>query len=85
MDYEFRIKLAETELAHLREMHALTRLHLDGHDRSIEEIASRTGRIEANLEKLTEAQLVTEVQMQALQIGLKSLIDAIAREHRNGH
>ena len=36
-------------------------------------------RIEANLEKLTDAQLVTELQMQALQIGLKGLIDAIAR------
>jgi predicted transcriptional regulator len=85
MDYEFRIQVAEKELAHLREMQRLMRSNLDAHDASFDAAIKRFERIEANLESvsamqktLSTAQLVTEQKMQGL-------IDLLVREHANGH
>lgn len=89
--YEFRIKVAERELAHLREMQALTDLHLDAHDRSLKAVEERFERIEAYLDR-TEANLViitgnltalTE-RLTDLSPKFSGLIDALAREHGNG-
>lgn len=77
MDYEFRIKIAEKELAHLKEMQALFRAHQDALDVSIGALSTVTERIEANLERLTAAQLLTEQKLQ-------NLIDILVREHGNG-
>ena len=77
MDYEFRIKIAEKELAHLREMQTLYRARADAHDASLAALDTLTGRIEANLEQITAAQLVTERKLQ-------NLIDILVREHGNG-
>jgi hypothetical protein len=78
MDYEFRILVAEKELAHLREMHALMRSHIDAHDASFTAAIGRFDRIETNLEKLSLLQIQTEQKLQGL-------IDALVREHSNGH
>jgi septation ring formation regulator EzrA len=78
VDYEFQIRLAEKELAHLREMQAIMRSHQDAHDQSLSVIGSRLDRIEDNLEKVTALQAVTEQKLQGL-------IDLLVREHRNGH
>jgi hypothetical protein len=84
MDYEWSIKVHERELAHLREMQALTRAHMDTHDTSFQVVGDRMERIETSLEltqatvrEVAEMQKVTEQKMQ-------SLIDILAREHSNG-
>lgn len=77
MNYEFRIELAEKELAHLREMQSLIRARQDAYDQAVDAAIARFTRIEENLEKLTAAQLVTEQKLQ-------SLIAILAREHGNG-
>jgi hypothetical protein len=51
MDYEYRIRLAEKELAHYREMQTILRSHQDAHDRSIEGLKTIQQRTEANLER----------------------------------
>lgn len=77
MDYEFRIKIAEKELAHLKEMQSLFLARQDAHDASIAMLDKITGQIEANLEQITALQLVTERKLQ-------NLIDVLVREHGNG-
>lgn len=77
MDYQFRIELAEKELAHLREMQTLIRARQDAHEQSLDASAKRFERIEITLEKLAAAQLVTEQKLQ-------SLITLLVREHGNG-
>ena len=78
MNYEYRILLAEKELAHLREMQAIMQSHQDTHDQGFVAVASRLDRIEENLDRLVAAQLVTEQKLQGL-------IDILTREHSNGH
>ena len=85
MDYEYRIQLAEKELAHYREMQTILRSHQDAHDRSIEGLKTIQQRTEANLEKLSVAQLVTEARLESLGKALEAFIAALAREHSNGH
>jgi hypothetical protein len=78
MDYEFKILLLEKETAHLREMQALTRAHVDVHDTtlaSLEQIALRTER---NLEAIS-------AHVEALAAKLEALVAALLREHPNGH
>jgi hypothetical protein len=84
MDYEWRIKLAERELAHLKELQGITRAHFDVTGQARETFGTTLERIEDNLEKLSAgvrqlqaAQLVTEQKLQ-------NLIEILAREHANG-
>lgn len=77
IDYEFRILVIEKELAHLKEMQNLIRLHQDAHDQSLGAVENILERIESNVEKLSAAQLITEQRLQ-------NLIDVLAREHSNG-
>jgi chromosome segregation ATPase len=91
VDYEFRIKVAERELAHLREMQALTQAHLDAHDKSFNAVEARFERIDAYLEKIAQAQVRTEANLVVLTDRLtdlsqkfNGLIDALTREHGNG-
>ena len=68
MDYEFRIQVAEKELAHLREMHSLMRSHIDTHDASFEAAIKRFDRIEANLENVSAMQkTLSTAQLDELQ------------------
>lgn len=85
MDYEFRIKLAEKELAHLREMQVLMQEHQGAHDASFTVVSSRMDRTEANLEKLAALQVVTEQKLQNVADKLENLIDVLVRGQRNGH
>ncbi len=57
MDYEFKIKVLEKELAHFREMQALFQSHEEAHDTSIDSVLER---VEKNLDRLSAAQLITE-------------------------
>jgi hypothetical protein len=78
MDYEFRIKVAERELAHLREMQKLTEAHQDTHDMSIAALGGRMDRVEANLE--TTSELLRETAKK-----LAELILALRGGSGNGH
>jgi hypothetical protein len=77
MDYEFRILLAERELAHLKEMQALQRAHLDTHDRSFEAAGERLNRIESLLEQTAQSQVRTQKM-------LEDFVAILARSHGNG-
>ncbi len=77
MDYEFRILLAERELAHLKEMQSLQRIHLDTHDRSFEAAAERLNRIESLLEETVQSQVRTQKM-------LEDFVAILARSHSNG-
>jgi hypothetical protein len=73
VDCEFRILVAEKELAHLREVQGIMRSHLEAHDASFAVVGSRMDRIETNLERiettvgqLAEMQKVTEQKLQNL-------------------
>jgi outer membrane protein TolC len=91
MDYEFHILMAEKELAHLRQMQALTQSHVEAHDNSFEAVERRFERIDGYLEQIaanqarTEANLArTEANLAALSEKFNGLIDALTREHGNG-
>jgi chromosome segregation ATPase len=91
MDYEFHILMAEKELAHLREMQALTRPHVEAHDNSLKAADGRFERIDGYLEQIaanqarTEANLArTDIQLATLAERFNSLIDALTRERGNG-
>lgn len=84
MDYEFRIKHAELELAHLREMQALHSTRLDAHDRSIEatriwfdRVMETIDRTAANLDLLTIRQMTLEEK-------IDRLVDALSHGRLNG-
>lgn len=84
MDYEFQIRLAEKELAHLKEMQAIMRSHIDAHDASFQVMSERFERIEANLEKITTSQVRTELNLAGIAEKFNGLIDLLTREHGNG-
>lgn len=84
MDYEFHILLAEKELAHLREMQALTRSHVEAHDGSCKAVEARFERIDGYLEQIAVNLARTEVNLAALSEKFNGLIDALTREHGNG-
>jgi chromosome segregation ATPase len=69
MNYEWRIFTLERELAHLKEMQALTRSHMEAHDASFQAVGNRMDRIEATLEALTDK--------------LDKLVDVLG-DHSNG-
>ena len=69
MDYEFRIKVAEEELAHLRKMQLLMQAHQDSHDKSIMALGSRMDRAEADLAEA--AATLKETNATVLLIGQK--------------
>lgn len=77
MDYEFHIRYFEREVAHLREMQSLMRAHQETHDQGPNAAVSRFERIEGYLER-------TEANLAALSEKFNGLIQALAREHRNG-
>jgi predicted nucleic acid-binding Zn-ribbon protein len=83
-DLEYRIKIAERELAHLRELYDIQQSHIGAHDASLHAIDQRFERIEADL--ATAAANLKEVSagLKEVSSGLKNLIDIITREHRNG-
>ena len=85
MDYEFRILLAEKELAHLREMHGLMRTHIDVHDTGFKAAEERFERIEGNLERTNTTLAETALLQKVTEQKLQSLIDLLVREHSNGH
>jgi hypothetical protein len=78
VDYEFRIKVAEKELAHLHEMQKLFAAHQDTHDTSITALGGRMDRVEANLEATSELLRETATK-------LAELIQALRGGERNGH
>lgn len=78
MDYEFKILLLEKETAHLREMQALMRTHLDAHDTTLKSLEAIMLRTEGNLERISS-------NMESLTEKLAALIAALLREHPNGH
>ncbi|MBV9269171.1 MAG: hypothetical protein JO061_23580 [Acidobacteriaceae bacterium] len=77
IDYQFRIKVAERELAHLREMQAIQQAHLDAHDCSFEAVGGRLDRIEADL-------AAAAANLNEVRPALKNLSEIITHEHRNG-
>ena len=78
MDYDFRIKLAERELEHLKEMQELQRLRQDAADNRLDKMQDVVDGILRSIAELRDVQLETQVQLQ-------SLIQALSREHGNGH
>ena len=84
MDYEFRIKHAELELAHLREMQALHGSRLDAHDQWIEaarawfdRVMETINRTSANLDLLTIRQMTLEEK-------IDRLIESMLRSRNGG-
>jgi predicted transcriptional regulator len=78
MNYEFAIRRLEAELAHVREMEAINRDHVEALDKGHEYTGNRLAAIEAALETLT-------ADVTALTANINKLVDALLREHRNGH
>lgn len=77
MDYEFRIKQAELELQHLRDLKALHGARLDAHDSSIESLETITRRTTENLDVLTVQVGKLETQMNTLGAKIDLLVDAL--------
>lgn len=78
MDYEFRIKQAEADLAHLQTLQALSRGRLDAHDSSLESLTTITRQTAVNLDVLT-------VQVGRLEVKIDKLVDALLHNQtRNG-
>lgn len=85
MDYEWRIQIAEKELAHLREMQTLAHAHQDTTDQNVHILGNRMDRVEADLAEtaanLKEASNLAKVTQQKL----TELINALHGGQRNGH
>lgn len=77
MDYEFRITLAEKELAHLREMQDLMRGRMNAHDTSIEALRDLQAHTEANIQ-------ANQAAIAELTRNVNQLVQALLREHTNG-
>jgi len=78
MDYEFRIKQAELELAHLRELQQLHRERQDAHESSLNSLQAIVERTAENLDILT-------VQTGKLEAKIDQLVDALLHGRaRNG-
>lgn len=84
IDYEYRITVAEKELAHLREMQALARAHREAHDQPFAAVATRMERIEDNLDKATAILKDLSVAQKVTEQKFQGLIDILVREHSNG-
>lgn len=70
MDFDFRIRLLEKELAHYREMQDLVRARLDTHDHGIEAL------VDAQI-RLTKSQERTDETVKTLAEDLKILADTV--------
>jgi septal ring factor EnvC (AmiA/AmiB activator) len=84
MDYDFRIKLAEKELAHLQEMQQIARERQDTTDSAIVSIKTILERTEKNIEALSEGLVQLQVSQAKTEKMLQDLIAALLREHPNG-
>jgi hypothetical protein len=84
VDYEFKIRMLEREIAHLKEMQQLQSGRLDIHDRgfdAVHETLAETGRMlrQSALELEEMRGIVRESQVM-----LKQLLDAMLTGRRNG-
>jgi archaellum component FlaC len=77
MDFDFRIRLLEKELAHYREMQDLVRARLDTHDNSIEAIADALVRLTKSQEQTNESVKTVAESIKTLAGDLKILADTV--------
>jgi hypothetical protein len=85
MDYEFRIKQAELDLAHLKDLQQLQRLHLDTNDSRLEALETIIERTTANVERTSANLDILTVQQGKLEAKIDQLVDALLRgQARNG-
>ena len=91
MDYEFRIKLLETETAHLKEMQHLLGAHQDITDARLDKMQSVvTGLLDSMVElrnavmQTTVAVAKTSTDLDKLTRKVDDLVDALLKEPRNG-
>ncbi|MFN0165572.1 MAG: hypothetical protein ACKV22_03995 [Bryobacteraceae bacterium] len=78
MDYEFRIHLLETETAHLKEMLQIARERQDTADNRLDRLQSITLNAANTVDKLAATVDVLAGKMDAL-------VEALLRQHSNGH
>lgn len=78
MDYEYRILLAEKELAHLKEMQKLLGQHQDTTD-------LRLAKIQEMLHDAIAAITSLTAQVAATSADLQTLVKALGWQHPNGH
>jgi chromosome segregation ATPase len=83
-NYEFRIKVLEAELAHVREMYAIHRAALEDHDTGLEYTGNRMAALEAALETLTANMNTLTTNVNTLAGKVDALVSALLREHPNG-
>jgi len=85
MDYEFRIKQAELELAHLRQLQQLHRGRMDAQESSLTSLHTIVERTAVNLDALTiQVGKLTE-QHAKLESRIDQLVDALLHgKGRNG-
>ena len=92
MDYDFRITVLEKELAHAREMQALTRSRVDAHDTGFAHVkdalsgtSERLDRIESLLEQVAGNLNILTGDVKMLAGNVDALVAALLRQHPNGH
>ncbi len=85
MDYEFRIKQAEIELGHLRELQQLHRGRMDAHESRMDEIQAIVQRTTENLDVLTIQTGKLETKIDQFTAKVDQLVDALLHgQVRNG-
>jgi hypothetical protein len=77
MNYKFTIRRLEAELAHVREMEAINRDHVNVLDEGHAYTGNRLAAIEAALDRLT-------ADLGVLTSNVNTLVMALMREHPNG-
>ena len=77
MNYEFEIRRLNAELAHVREMEAINRDHVQVLDEGHGYTGTRLATIEATLETLTK-------DLALLTTNVNALVAALLKEHKNG-
>jgi hypothetical protein len=91
VDYEYRILLAEKELAHLREMQQLREQHHDTPDLRLDKIQKILHETTAAIASLAAQAITGRADLQtlgdhvdALTGRIDALVKALLREHPNG-
>jgi len=91
IDYEWKIQMLETELAHYKHMQEMMKARLDTHDSSfagIENVFARIAAVQAatdeKLDRTAALQQETAETVKVIAEKLKGLIDAL-RHGSNGH
>jgi hypothetical protein len=84
VDYEFRIKLLETETAHLKEMQHLLGAHQDITDERMDKMGSIASGLLESMVELRNAVMQTTVDVAKLAKKVDDLVDALLKEPRNG-